>query len=182
MATLNLGPVDELIAVRQAQHGGGRGAPPIHPDGTREGQALNRAIVVMTSATLQAYCEDVFFELSQIKLNLNAAQMESYRTLYSQWGNPSKENTRKHFQRMGAIDILSGLSWQRCNNATVLKNLDRLNQLRNQIAHGRQNLSLAGRNYSLSLAKARDHRNFVFQFGQRFENHARRVLGLPVAP
>lgn len=181
MAALNLASVDELIAVRQAQHGGGRGAPPIYPDGTREGQALNRAVVMMTSATLQAYCEDVFFELSEAKLALNAAQMASYRKLYSQWGNPSKENIRKHFQRVGAIDILDGLSWQRCSNETVLRNLDRLNQLRNQIAHGRPNLSLAGRNYSLSLARARDHRNFIFQLGQRFEPHARRMLGLPPA-
>lgn len=178
MAILNLGPVDELIAVRQAQHGGGRGAPRVNVDGTREGQALNRAVVIMTSATLQAFCEDVFFELSELKLVLNAEQMDAYRKLYSQWGNPSKENIRKHFRRLGAIDILQGLSWQACGNESVLRNLDRLNQLRNQIAHGRPDLELGGRGYSLSLARARDQKNFVAQFGQRFENHARQALGL----
>jgi hypothetical protein len=181
MAMINLGPVDELIAVRQAQHGGGRGAPPINADGTREGQALNRAIVIMSSATLQAFCEDAFFELSETKLALDADQLASYKKLYSQWGNPSKENIRKHFQRLGAVDVLAGLSWRGCRNKAVLRNLDRLNQLRNQIAHGRAVLSLAGRDYSLSLARARDQRNFALQFGTRFEANARSILGLPAA-
>lgn len=179
MAQINLSPVDELIAVRQAQHGGGRGAPRVNPDGTREGQALNRAVIVMTSATLQAFCEDVFFELSEAKLGLNADQLTAYRKLYSQWGNPSKENIRNQFRRLGAVDILDGLSWQRCNTDAVLSNLDRLNQLRNQIAHGRQVLTIANRDYPLPLAAAQSYRNFVAQFGDRFENHARGLLGLP---
>lgn len=182
MAQLNLNSVDELIAVRQAQHGGGRGAPRANADGTREGQALNRAVIVMTSATLQALCEDVFFELSQAKLGLNADQLVAYRKLYAHWGNPSKENIRNQFRRLGAVDILNGLSWQRCSTDAVLGNLDRLNQLRNQIAHGRAVLTIANHDYPLSLAGARSYRNFVGQFGERFENHARATLSLPRVP
>jgi RiboL-PSP-HEPN len=181
VAVLNLGSVDELIAVREDQHGGARGAPRVN-DGTREGQAVNRAVVIMTSATLQAFCEDVFFELSELKLALNLGQMDVYKKLYSQWGNPSKDNIRKHFSRLGAIDVLQGLSWRACGNAAVIRKLDRLNNLRNQIAHGKTVLSVDGKGYSLSLARARDHRTFAFQFGVRFEAHARNVLGLPTVP
>lgn len=182
MAQLNLNSVDELIAVRQAQHGGGRGAPRANADGTREGQALNRAVIVMTSAMLQAFCEDVFFELSDAKLGLDTPQRVAYRRLYAHWGNPSKENIRNQFRRLGAVDVLGGLSWQRCSPDAVLNNLDRLNQLRNQIAHGRAVLTIGNHDYPLSLAAARSYRNFVGQFGDRFENHARGVVGLPPVP
>lgn len=179
MAQLNLNSVDELIAVRQAQHGGARGAPRANADGTREGQAVNRAVVIMTSATLQAFCEDVFFEVSALKLSLNDQQEINYKDLYSQWGNPSVENMRKHFRRLGIIDVISNLSWRHCDNASVIRKIGNLNQLRNQIAHGRSDLQISGQRYSLTLTKAQSLRNFSQQFGLRFENHVRGKLDLP---
>jgi hypothetical protein len=61
MATLDLHFIDELIGVRQAQHGGGRGAPPLQ-GGHRIGASINRSCIVMLSAVLQSYIEDVFKE------------------------------------------------------------------------------------------------------------------------
>jgi hypothetical protein len=54
MPSLDLHYVDELIAVRQNQHGGGQGAPLII-DGHRVGASLNRSCVVMLSALLQTF-------------------------------------------------------------------------------------------------------------------------------
>lgn len=70
LPTINLGPVDELIRVRQQQHGGNPGAPPI-VGGARVGAALNKSCVLMLSALLQGYVEDVFIFASICVILLN---------------------------------------------------------------------------------------------------------------
>ncbi len=108
MAAIDLQYVDELLQARRALHGGGQGAPPI-VNGTRQGAALNRSCVLMISGLLQGHVEEVFFEVSQEKLGLSAAQMANYRDLYDRFGNPSPQTVRTHFRRLGVPDILAGL-------------------------------------------------------------------------
>jgi len=62
---LDLQPVDELISVREQQHGGGPGAPPLVGKAVREGAALNKSCVMMLSALLQGYVEEVFLYASK---------------------------------------------------------------------------------------------------------------------
>ena len=39
-------------------------------------------------------------------------------------------------QQVGWSDVLDGISWQKCTNATVRSRLKGLNELRNRIVHG----------------------------------------------
>lgn len=177
MATLDLHYVNELIEVRQDQHGGGPGAPEII-NGHRVGQSINRSCVVMLSALLQSFVEETFDELSAELLDIEDAARDMYRKSFSRWGNPSEANIKTLFQRLGVVDVFEDLSWQRITNDRIRSNLRQLNEIRNQIAHGRRDLRWQNRRYSLSLAEAVRLRNFVRTFADRFPLHARCMLGL----
>jgi hypothetical protein len=179
VAGLDLHYVNELIAVRQEQHGGGQGAPEII-NGHRVGASINRSIVVMLSALLQSFVEEVFHETSVEFLEIDAAGQGPYRKSFGRWGNPSDANIVALFLRLGVTDILHSLTWQRITNERIRSNLRQLNELRNQIAHGRRELRWNNQRYSLSLAEAVRLRNFVQTFADRFPRHVRDTFELDV--
>jgi len=164
----DLAPVDELIQVRETQHGGFRGAPPV-VGGARVGAAINKSCILMLSALLQGHVEDVFIYFSQrLFANLRTDEnIERYRATLFRWGNPSSQNITSLFMRLGIIDVFDGITWQRTRAETVKAKLDQINKLRNKIAHG-QSLP-----QSVSLTQVRDLRNFVENFGERFAAHVR---------
>lgn len=182
MPSLDLHYVDELIAVRQNQHGGGQGAPLII-NGHRVGASLNRSCVVMLSALLQSFVEEVFVNVAVDLLTLDSdAKLENFSKSLSRWGNPSDENVTALFRRLGIIEVLDGLTWQACRAGRVKANLKQLNEVRNQIAHGRRFLRHNNQAYSLSLAEAIRFRSFALNFGERFCDHARAKAGLAPLP
>lgn len=170
---LSLTLVDELITARRTLHGGSRGAPVLLQDGTREGSALNRACVVMLTSAMQAYVEDVFLACSQKAFGhtLNDVELKDYEATWSRWGNPSDANIIRLFRRLGIHDVFDGLSWQGQTTATLKTTLNKINQVRNRIAHG-EALQINGVTYSLSLNQVQRWRRTCSIFGDRFEQHA----------
>ncbi len=132
----------------------------------------------MLSALLQSFVEEVFQEISVEFLEIDAAGQPNYRKSFSRWGNPSDANIVALFLRLGVTDILLDLTWQRISNERIRSNLKQLNELRNQIAHGRRDLRWRNQRYSLSLAEAIRLRNFVATFADRFPRHVRWALDL----
>lgn len=174
MVELNLTYVDELISVRQVQHGGGQGAPRKVEDGSREGASINRSCVVMLSALLQAYTQEVFQLCAKQALPTLAPETvwDPYWKQMKGWGNPSADNAKLLFLKIGVVDVFEGLSWQKTPTTSVRAKLNNLNHVRNSIAHGGAQLRVDGKNYSLTLAKVKTFRNFAEQFAARFEAHA----------
>ncbi len=173
MTELNLTYVDELISVRQVQHGGARGAPKRVEDGSREGASINRSSIVLLSALLQSYIQEVFETAAKQALPALAADhvWESYWKQMKGWGNPSADNIMNLFLKIGIHDVLNGLSWQNCKNSLIRSRLNQLNHVRNSIAHGSTALRVNNAEYSLTLAKVKTFRNFAEAFAARFENH-----------
>ncbi len=173
MPSIDLHFVDELIAVRHVQHGGGRGAPELigrH----RVGAPLNRSCIVMLSALLQGYVEDVFLDCSRClfpKLT-SVSAIKLYRGGFRQWGNPSSDNIDRLFIRIGIVRVLDRLSWRNCKTPRLRERLNEINEIRNDIAHGKAHLKLNGQPFSLRLERVERYRNFVENFGQRFGQHA----------
>lgn len=174
---LDLHYVDELISVRRQQHGGQRGAPGV-VQGYREGESLNRSCIVMLSALIQGFVENVFTAASEHVMPRLArpGALEKYKDTFRRWGNPSARNVTALFARIGIADVLDGVSWPNCANPTVRSRLNHLNEIRNDIAHGARDLRVNGAAISLSLASAVGYRNFAEQFGARFEAHVMRRL------
>jgi hypothetical protein len=173
MAELDVFYIDELIAVRRAQHGGGQGAPEVI-DGHRVGASINRSCIALLSAQLQTFVEDVFFDCAGTLLpHLNGpAEAAGFRRSYSRWGNPSADNIRSLFQRLGVDNVLHGLVLRKCDNAKVRQRLNHLNEIRNGVAHGALNLRAGGAAVSLSLVQVEMYRNFAVNFAARFPAHA----------
>ena len=92
------------------------------------------------------------------------------------WGNPSEENIRGLFLKIGAPDVFDGLSWRKRPTSEVRRKLNELNNVRNQIAHGSRQLRLNNQPYSLNLVRATEFRNFALQFGERFAPHVAVLL------
>jgi hypothetical protein len=143
-------------------------------DGSRQGASLNRSCVVLLSALLQSYVQEVFKLAAQEALpNLRNEQVwELYLKQMKSWGNPSADNIKSLILRIGIDDVLDGLSWQNCDNESVRCRLTELNQVRNSIAHGADELRVNGKNYTLTLAGVVTFRNFAEVFADRFEKHA----------
>lgn len=178
MAQIELHYVNELIAVRQHQHGGGPGAPPIQ-GGHRVGASINRSCMVMLSALLQAYVQEVFQDAAKRAFPALAANQPDFDQYWNQvksWGNPSDANIKKLFLKLGIPNVFAGLSWQRTPTARVVKMLDEINQIRNRIAHGHRHLTIDGNAYSLRLADVITYRNMTSSFAQRFEGHVRTFI------
>jgi hypothetical protein len=178
VAQIDLHYVNELITVRQQQHGGGQGAPPIQ-GGYRVGASINRSCVVMLSALLQSYVEEVFNDAARRAfpaLAANQAAFDDYWKQMKSWGNPSDANIRRLFIKLGIPDVFAGLSWQRTPTASVTRMLDELNQIRNRIAHGSRHLTLNGNPYSLRLADVITYRNMTASFANRFEAHVQTFI------
>jgi RiboL-PSP-HEPN len=170
MPKLNLAAVDELINARRVQHGYRRGAPPII-GGTRVGNAINVSCIVMLSALLQGFIEELFVGASRrgLKSLDDYDSMKKFRDTMWRWGNPSPENIERLFNRLGLVDVFDGLRWQRTTRTEVVYNLKRINDLRNKIAH-------AGRlAQPVTLAEVVRLRNFAKQFGDRFGRHIARL-------
>jgi hypothetical protein len=171
-ASLDLHYVDELIAVRAAQHGGKPGAP-LMVAGYRVGESLNRSCMVMLSALLQAFVEEVFISASRKALRSlkDADTIKKYKDTIRRWGNPAPQNIDSLFARIGIPDPIGGLSWKNCKTATIRNKLDEMNQIRNDIAHGETEIKVNGVVISLSLARVKNYRDFTDQFSTRFETH-----------
>ena len=122
---MNLTSIDELIRARKELHGGRLGAPVTLDDGSREGAAINRACVVLLSATLQAYVSDVFISCSfkAFGYELQGQALKNYCATWSRWGNASSENIVRLFRRLGVDDIFTGLSWRGQATTTLKRNL-----------------------------------------------------------
>ena len=168
---LNLKPLDELISVRVAQHGGAKGAPKKQA-GVRQGAAVNQSCITMMSALLQGYVEEVFFYASSrlFKTLHGDDVIKRYKDTYYRWGNPNPDNMKRLFRRLGIDNVFDGLSWQKCSTDTITTKLDEINWARNRIAHGQKMDS------EVTLAQVRNLRDFVEQFGKRFAAHVRKKL------
>jgi hypothetical protein len=173
MAELDVFYIDELIAVLRAQHGGGQGAPEV-VDGHRVGASINRSGVVLLSAQLQTFVEDVFFDCAAaLRPHLGGAdEATGFRRSYSRWGNPSADNIGGLFHRLGVKDVLGGFVVRKCPNARIHGRLDQLNQVRNGIAHGALDLRAGNTNGNPSLVRVEMYRNFAVNFAARFPAHA----------
>ena len=183
MADLNLTALDELIRARTVLHGGARGAPIKLTDGSREGSAINKACVVIISAALQAFVEDVYVAASHRAFGrvLPADEMKRYKKTWDRWGNPSDDNIVNLFRRLGVDDVFDGLGWQKQNTSALKLNFKKLNEVRNDIAHGTP-LMFGGNPFSLTKSQVMRWRGVFFQFGQRFEAHALSKVRPAAAP
>jgi hypothetical protein len=127
--------VDELVAAHGAVTGGGPGRP-----AKRQGAAITRAGVVLLAAAMEAFVEDLFEEAGEIVFSAlrSAERTELYRATSRRMNNADVHKTNLLFFNLGAPWILRRVRWQKCSNAQFQTRLNRLVEVRGQIAHGRQ--------------------------------------------
>ena len=166
--------VDELINAHPALTGGGAGRP-----AGRQGEALCRAGIVMSVACTEAFFEDLFEEAAP--LLFASASTTDLKFLFEgttkKLNHPAIHKLRLLYWNLGVIDVFSGVSWQKSDNAKLIKSYNLLLDLRGRIAHGRQP------KVKLSLLKY--YRGFIEKLGEKIEkkvvNHIQSATNKPPA-
>lgn len=101
--------------------------------------AINRAATVLISAHLGGYIEDLFDESVKKVIGARAAQLDKLiRTGKRAFYNPRPDQIERLFGLIGIDNVLSRIRWQKANNDSIRRRLNRFVDLRNDIAHGRQ--------------------------------------------
>ena len=139
------------------------------PGRRAEVDALNRAAIVLLSAHLQGYIEDLHAEaanrlFSTTVLDVNALIVEAQ----SKFSNPHAFHIEQLFTSLGLPKILEKLRWHRANNRRIRTRLSRYIEMRNRIAHGSQE--------PISKEKVLGFKHFVELFADRFDETVRTAI------
>ena len=136
--------------------------------------ALNRAGIVLLSAHLQGYIEDVYEEAARRLLRNAVKSVEALvYEARGRFSNPHADVIERLFSSIGLPKILDNVSWQRASNQSIRRRLTGYVQIRNRIAHGSQE--------PVSKAKVGEFRKFVEVFAEKFDtkvhDEIERVMG-----
>ena len=148
-----LNKIAEVINALVVEPGRGRPA---------EVEALNRAGVVLLSAHFQGYIDDLLFETAHIVLSGKVRDIDGLVKLAKpQSANPHPDIIEKMFNSVGVYEVLDDISWQKAKNEVIKKRLSDYIQLRNKIAHGKQE--------SVSKQKVLQFKKFVEIFTKNLD-------------
>lgn len=177
---IQLAKVDDLIEARIRFHLLEKADPSKVKATQEQGKSIIEAAVVMLSAALQAFFEDVFLE-SSIKCfgrPLNSEEMQKYRKTFERWGNPNADNVVRLFGRLAVADVFEGLNANLGGKGTNPRTmLDELNSARNCIAHGKP-IAHRQKPMNLNLDKLRAWRTDAELLAKAFRFHAIHCCGL----
>jgi hypothetical protein len=127
-----------------------------------EVDALNRAAMVLLSAHLQGFIEDVYSEAADSLLKPHVKDIQTLTDRAKRnFSNPHDYRINQLFETIGLPEIMNGLSWQRSSNKAVRNRLTENIRLRNRIAHGEQE--------RITKAKVNAFRKFVETFAKKFD-------------
>jgi hypothetical protein len=127
-----------------------------------EVSALNRAAIVLLSAHLQGFVEDLQFEAANIVLKDKVSDIEKIaKNAIPRGVNPHADVIEKIFAGIGLYEILESICWQKASNSTIKRRITDYIQLRNKIAHGTQ--------VSISKAKVNEYKKFVELFAKNLD-------------
>lgn len=132
------------------------------PGRRSEVDALNRAAIVLLCAHLQAFIEEIFTETARSLLRPYLFDVDALiNQALSSFTNPQSYRIDRLFASIGFPTILKEVTWQGANNQSVKRRLSRLVELRNSIAHGKQE--------SIHKAKVVEFMKFVILFAKKLD-------------
>ncbi|HEV2119289.1 MAG TPA: HEPN domain-containing protein [Candidatus Bathyarchaeia archaeon] len=112
---------------------------PAGPGRPAEVDAINRAAIVLLTAHLEGFLEDLHGEAASILLMNRVRNLDTLiDEAHDRFRNPTIDAITKLFNTLGMPDFLDGMSWQRSKNEAVKRRLTELVKLRNDIAHGEE--------------------------------------------
>jgi hypothetical protein len=129
----NLSDVEEIIKAHENLTGGGKGKP-----AGGQGAALTRAGVVLLSAAMESFVEELFKEAAGILYSKMSP--EKQKTLFKQTAgrlnNADELKTNLLYFNLGCPWVLSKIRWPKFSNEAFIKSLKSLIESRGYIAHG----------------------------------------------
>jgi hypothetical protein len=153
--SVRLQDIDQLMAAHAAVGGPERGR-------RFDVEALNRASVLLLSAHLEGYLEDLMREaLIAVQGGLSGD------AIVARFANPTTGEIDKLFAVIGMEKPCSQISWRKAGNQAVKANLNELVGRRNRIAHGAEGVTVY-------KAEVERFRRYVTGFAQRFDELVRR--------
>jgi RiboL-PSP-HEPN len=141
--------------------------------------ALNRAGIVLLTAHLEGYVEDLFEEgataLASNSFDMNEYDVHAFvAQATGSFRSPKPQNIKDLFTRLGLTDVLGTVQWGNLLNSDVRKRLGDLVALRNEIAHGEQP-SVTRAQLSSGVIFVR---NLARNLDKRLYNYIQKVAGV----
>ena|SRR5271167_3505839 len=131
-----------------------------------EVDALNRAAIVLLSAHLQGYIEDLHAEAANHLFSSTVKDPNALITeAQSRLPNPLDYCIEQLFRSLGLPNILEELRWQKASNRRIRRRLSKYIEMRNRITHGSQE--------TISKEKVQGFKHFVELFAERFDAKVR---------
>lgn len=164
--------VEELINSHVIVTGGGRGRPAM-----RQGAAISRAGIVLLAASFEAFVEDLFEEAADIVyLGWTADERRAFiKQTSKRLNNADVFKTNYLYFNLGIPWVFNGIRWQKFSNPTLIREVNKLVDTRNQVAHGGQP--------TMRLASVRYWKRMIENLAPRFEAkvsaEVSRVCGRP---
>lgn len=149
---------------------------PLQRGRVAEVESLNRAAIVLLSAHLEGFLEDIYAEAAS---SLLQGRVKSVPELIKEpkgfFRNPQPGYIEKLFRTLGFPEILNGVHWQKASDQAVRNRLTDYMDLRNKIAHGQQ--------IKVRKSKVRKFTRFVNLFAEKFDEklkaEIRNITNLP---
>jgi len=131
--------------------------------------ALNRAAIVLLSAHLQGYIEDLHAEAANYLFSSTVRDLNALITeAQGKFSNPHAYRIEQLFCSLGLRKILEELRRQRASNSRIRTRLSKYIEMRNRIAHGSQE--------TIPKKKVQGFKHFVELFADRFDAKVRTVI------
>jgi hypothetical protein len=158
--------VDDLLGA----HAAVTAAHTANPGRRYNVMGVNRGAVLLLSAHLEGYIEDLMEEcLSHVNSSLSG------KALRRGFMNPTADRIDDFFALIGLKNPTknTSISWQNCDNARVRQSLKQLIETRNKIAHGTQETVHKG---TVELLQ-RHLKGFASRFDEVVATHMTTILG-----
>ena len=120
--------VDEIIDAHRAITGGGKGKP-----AQEQGGALTRAGVVLLSAAMEAFVEDLFEEAARLLMpgRTEDEMVSLFKNTSRRLNNADIHKTQMLFFNLGIPWVLENIRWQKFSNNDFKSSVNRLVGARN---------------------------------------------------
>lgn len=139
------------------------------PGKPKEVDAINRAAFVLLCSHLQGFIDDLHREAASFVLSGRVQDIDkTIKLIKPRNANPHVEIVETMFSGLGIYDLMQGISWQKCTNATVKDRLKNYILDRNKIAHGAQ--------VNVSKAKVQQFKKYVTTLADKLDDAVAREV------
>lgn len=131
-----------------------------------EVDVINRAAFVLLTAHFQGFVDDLHKETANIVLSSKVSNVDDIIKLVKpRNANPHVGIIEQMFSGLGVYEVMQAISWQRCSNKSVRDRLTKYIEMRNKLAHGKQE--------KITKQKVKQYKSYIEMLAEKIDGVVR---------